>query len=508
MCGNACSENLECDHLTWTRIDNMCYLKKGQWPGNTPTPYPDAKCGYLPGRGSWKASGNFLWDDNCDFYGNPLQKGVSQFPTVSTTECANACLANAECDHFTWYGVNKNCYLKQGQWPGNNANLLTNAQCGFIPGRPWKVEATFLWANNCDFGGQDLPDPSTKSNIQECGNACFDKPECDHFSWDSLNKKCFLKKGQWPDNSPAPHAYVQCGFIPGRAWVTSGKIVWGDGCDFSGQDINNEPDIYEWKAMFGPSVKYGKKPPKTKKEDCGTSCLENPKCDHFSWEPSTTNCYHKIWSGKGPTIKNGGRCGYIPDRIHIEPVMLKDKDAWDVTHPVIRWQDYCYFPDGKCLNCQHQGTSTIWIPKEKCGQECLENPKCSRFNWDGREFDRDGVSARCFHLEWSDSLARPKGSARCGFISDRQSARKISWTTNDKIVSASNCDAPESATTIDVIDVERGLVECGEKCITRKGTKCTAFVLSGTSCRMYNVAIPEKWLIPDDFRSCGFIKSA
>ena len=135
------------------------------------------------------------------------------------------------------------------------------------------------------------------NNVQECSKKCSDVPECDHFTWYKVNNVCYLKKGEWVDNKPGPLADAQCGYIPGRSWTADANgVTWKNNCDFPGFDVDTTKD-----------------PPKTKKEDCGTSCLSNPECDRFTWTTSG-NCQHKKWSATVATVKDGARCGFIPAR--------------------------------------------------------------------------------------------------------------------------------------------------------------------------------------------------
>ena len=82
-------------------------------------------------------------------------------------------------------------------------------------------------------------------------------------------------------------------------WKADGGVIWANDCDFWGQDITKTPTK------------------NTKKEDCGKLCLDNPECDHFTWN-NYGECWLKKWSGKGPTAANSNeknfRCGFIPSR--------------------------------------------------------------------------------------------------------------------------------------------------------------------------------------------------
>jgi hypothetical protein len=58
------------------------------------------------------------------------------------------------------------------------AEVAAGVRCGFIPVRSWNVDGNSLWASNCDFYGQDLPNRQyTTNNIQECSKKCSDDPQ-------------------------------------------------------------------------------------------------------------------------------------------------------------------------------------------------------------------------------------------------------------------------------------------------------------------------------------------
>ena len=71
-----------------------------------------------------------------------------------------------------------------------------------------------------------------------------------------------------------------------------GEVQWADNCAYWWQDIANTSA-------------------NTKKEDCGRTCLANPLCDHFTWDSSDGKCWLKKWSGSGPSVMNGFRCGFV-----------------------------------------------------------------------------------------------------------------------------------------------------------------------------------------------------
>ena len=61
----------------------------------------------------------------------------------------------------------------------------------YSPSRKWNKESNFMWAYNCDFTGQDLPNGHyTRNDILECGSQCSDDPQCNYFSWSNWDNRC------------------------------------------------------------------------------------------------------------------------------------------------------------------------------------------------------------------------------------------------------------------------------------------------------------------------------
>lgn len=74
------------------------------------------------------------------------------------------------------------------------------------------------------------------------------------------------------------------------------RVVWSPNCNFVGKDLFLVP---------------------TKSEDCAKKCLENPRCDHFTYGMGGL-CAIKYNGGKrmpGPLIETGKFCGYVPSRL-------------------------------------------------------------------------------------------------------------------------------------------------------------------------------------------------
>ena len=255
----------------------------------------------------------------------------------------------------------------------------------------WQDGGSFIWADGYDFPGQDLNANSpAKTSKEGCGPSCYANPQCVRFSWDTSGN-CYHKK--WSTVGTKDKRGARTGYILGRPWTTSGNIVWGDNCDFPGQDTN------------------ANNPAKTSKEGCGTSCLNNRvNCDYFSWDTSG-NCYHKLWKGSFATKKDGARCGYItsPPPTSAPPWAPSWKDNGN-----LRWASDCHYTGGS-----GGGGSTQWDTLiSTCGDQCRRNvvtfnsEPCLYFFLEGNF---------CYMRSKNDAPAGPfyKSGTQCGYIKDR-----------------------------------------------------------------------------------------
>jgi hypothetical protein len=131
-CGRRCSDDSQCDHFAWSNWNNRCYLKKGQWTDNKADVLLNVQCGFIPARTLKNSENNFIWGYHCDFAGQDLPDRPK---AKNIQECGKKCFADPQCDHFAWFTSGEMCYLKKGQWPGNNPTPLAGVRCGYIPGR-------------------------------------------------------------------------------------------------------------------------------------------------------------------------------------------------------------------------------------------------------------------------------------------------------------------------------------------------------------------------------------
>ena len=162
---------------------------------------------------NWKksANGNYLYDEACEF---PLAD-IKSYPNTNKDTCGDLCYSNGQCDHFYW-GPGKTCYLRKGS---GDPTSKTGARCGYIPYRPWNKDDNYsdilMWGNGCDFLGKDIT-TGTSDSWLKCARDCAYNSQCTHFTWNSSDKKCYQKRGEWSENKPNLLSTAQCGYYAKR----------------------------------------------------------------------------------------------------------------------------------------------------------------------------------------------------------------------------------------------------------------------------------------------------
>ncbi|XP_037050892.1 phenoloxidase-activating factor 1-like isoform X2 [Bradysia coprophila] len=178
---------------------------------------------------------------------------------------------------------------------------IWSAQAIYLP--PWQSgeDGRIKWAHNCDFNGNYLG--KVRSNGEECGGLCFQKPECTRFLWTYENRgTCHFKSGNekafFAENGGiCGYVAVEKVIVDGISWVMADahRIRWAANCDFTGLNIEER---------------------KIPGEMCGSQCLSRLDCIGFVWtnyEGGT--CWlksrgHPILAYTG----TGGVCGEIIGR--------------------------------------------------------------------------------------------------------------------------------------------------------------------------------------------------
>jgi len=298
-CSGLCLSNPHCTHFTWD-LETNCYLSTG-YSSKDLYSYQGSNCGYVTSRNSnvywrnWK-NGQIKWAPRCDFFGIDFHQSKTGYK-----ECGELCVASPKCTHFTWIWEG-DCFLKKLPKVVDIYSLEA-AICGYVTRHnssfTWLdgENGQIKWAKGCDFFGFDFH--QEKSKDEECGGICLANPKCTHFTW-ARNGNCNLKKAP---NSTDVYTYkgALCGYVTQRKSTTfiwndrdNGQVKWARDCDFAGYDFHEQ---------------------KSKEHECGSICLANPKCNHFTWDKEG-NCYLKN-APKFIDVYQYKRavCGYITQRI-------------------------------------------------------------------------------------------------------------------------------------------------------------------------------------------------
>ena len=150
--------------------------------------------------------------------------------------------------------------------------------------------------NNCGYTGYDLDTRYDVNSLMHCGEACFNRKDCNYFTFASP-MTCALKKisdttlafytGQWSI----------CGMFPDRLpksfcqWQTSedGSYQWANNCTFSS-------------GINGVSVNFPSAI--TNMADCAEQCKANgPKCNNFEFLLSNGQKYCYLYNSPGLTVE-------------------------------------------------------------------------------------------------------------------------------------------------------------------------------------------------------------
>ncbi|XP_032795230.2 peroxidase [Daphnia magna] len=160
-----------------------------------------------------------------------------------------------------------------------------------------------------------------------------------------------------------------------------GDVKWRMDCDFPGFDIEK---------IESPG------------EQCGTICIANPQCTHFTH--ASGQCFLKAAPLSTPHISlqpdRNAMCGFVPWKFQ------PGRDHWNTDKGGLKWLLNCDF-FGNDIG-QQAGTG------EQCGSLCLANPECSHFRF---------IHGICFIKKAPPSTQRTAtNGGMCGFVPWRKSS--------------------------------------------------------------------------------------
>jgi hypothetical protein len=325
-CADRCIPRVDCTHFTVSNSLN-CFLKSSDAGAKVSKYRTSGICLRRPTVAT--ATSIVVSGLGCEIvpltnYAGPDLTSVPPSKVVSVAGCAEKCLANIDCTHFS-VSRSMNCFLKAS---AAGAKLSTHRTSGIC--RPPQGQSTFsskgivaesvgsgcAIKSGIDFAGHNLPGAAIKvTSVDDCAVMCMARPECSHFTL-SASHKCFLKSsdaGATPSvkktsgicRTPLIHAIALLEIsemtpTPPSATTTTTLVAVDSavdceikaGTDFKGHNLPAENPVYVDST-----------------DECATLCIAHPMCSHFTVSASQ-KCYLKS-SGAGAALstkKMSGIC--------------------------------------------------------------------------------------------------------------------------------------------------------------------------------------------------------
>nr|PIM00218.1 PAN/Apple domain-containing protein [Toxoplasma gondii COUG] len=210
-CHRACVELEDCRYWTWTADSMECQLKSAN--------------ALRAWRRSFDTIGKISGMKNCgvctelgtDYYGHDVRR-VETKSIVSSEQCRDLCIKDANCFFWTWASDWKNCYLKGPDaleaWRRDNSTRSLVSGSKFCPmdrdlrlaslsQSPFMYPAFYMhnpppcYEIGVDYAGHDLEtvDDEKVLSVQDCQQQCQTREGCVYFTFDTVSKVCYLKGG-------------------------------------------------------------------------------------------------------------------------------------------------------------------------------------------------------------------------------------------------------------------------------------------------------------------------
>ena len=74
----------------------------------------------------------------------------------------------------------------------------------------------FVYANGCDFAGNDIGSLSSITSHEVCRGKCLGNPSCSHITWNPISKMCYMKQSTNPyplSIRAIPYLGAVCGYV-------------------------------------------------------------------------------------------------------------------------------------------------------------------------------------------------------------------------------------------------------------------------------------------------------
>ncbi|KAL8436275.1 hypothetical protein ACSSS7_001826 [Eimeria intestinalis] len=183
-CQRVCSKTLLCQAAQFNSSDSTCVLLKS-FTGLT------------------KASGTVVvlasCDSGCFKEGKKLSGVGSPLGTVPNANmCQALCASNAACKGFTFRNSSKECLsFPDDSDLSSDGDAISGSKASCTP----HVQAT-NYTGSCsipNMSGTNLPELEVIQNVnkyEECRRRCLQNPKCNYVTFNSADRRCYLKPGE------------------------------------------------------------------------------------------------------------------------------------------------------------------------------------------------------------------------------------------------------------------------------------------------------------------------
>lgn len=385
QCAILCVARLDCTHFSMS-AGMKCFLKssgateeqeskkktsgvcRGSKPSKLPTvaPKPVPTCTIEKG---------------IDYKGRDIADSATSVATVD--DCADLCLANEQCSHFTM-NSKKVCYLKTSGAGVSRGKKKTSGKCRDEVKQPQQPQPTKPAAaatsapttpapattapsagagctivQSMNYEGFDLKNGiSQVDTVSVCADRCMTRSGCTHFTVSSGSRgkmKCFLKYSNVGAVADKKKTSGACRAVPTQA--PNPTCTLKPGTDFVGSDIS------------GYTPKYAKD-----FAQCADRCLAHKECTHFTIS-GRRRCFLKT-SGAGETVSSKGTSGictpYDPRGVDVPQDTPTVGGSAEQTTCELRVQ--VDFKGNDLARSSSKVNST-----EECESLCLTNKECTHF---------------------------------------------------------------------------------------------------------------------------------
>lgn len=378
QCALLCVGREECTHFTMSASLN-CFLKSSG-SGKKPS---KKKTSGICREGTQTSQPVVANPTSCtiqkktDYKGSDLVNSANKVASVD--ECADRCLANQQCTHFTM-NAKMICYLKSSDKGATAAKMKTSGSCrdtaeptlteapthtpdSAPTDAPTTKETAPGLSTGCavkrstNFVGFDLKDGESQvETVSMCADQCMARSDCSHFTV-SRSMKCFLKHSGAGGVKDKKKTSGVCREVPTEAPKPTCALQ--PNTDYSGHDVAGHVPQYVASVAA-----------------CADNCIGHDKCTHFTIGASM-RCFLKT-SGAGKKIsskRTSGVCtSYDPRGIDVQI------DAAVVGGPAD--PQACTIQNKVDFKGNDLPRSTAKAASaDECGDRCLANKDCTHFSF-------------------------------------------------------------------------------------------------------------------------------